>query len=75
MYGNKKILAMSWMNVAKSCGDLFYTPKSLPGCFCGNIWFTAKNTVDAKITSRFCFLLIRKNARRSVFTVRAYDFF
>ena len=25
---------MSWMNVAKSYGDLFYTPKSLPGCFC-----------------------------------------
>ena len=21
---------MSWMNVAKSYGDLFYTPKSLP---------------------------------------------
>ena len=30
MYGNKKTSAMSWMNVAKSYGDLFYTPKSLP---------------------------------------------
>ena len=29
-YGNKKISVMSWMNVAKSYGDLFYTPKSLP---------------------------------------------
>ena len=29
-YGNKKISAMSWMNVIKSYGDLFYTPKSLP---------------------------------------------
>ena len=32
-YGNKKISAMFsayWMNVAKSYGDLFYTPKSLP---------------------------------------------
>ena len=32
-YGNKKISAMSsayWMNVAKSYGDLLYTPKSLP---------------------------------------------
>ena len=43
MYGNKKISDMSWMNVAKSYGDLFYTPKSLPGCFCGVILLTAKN--------------------------------
>ena len=28
-YGNKKISDMSWMNVAKSYSDLFYTPKSL----------------------------------------------
>ena len=29
-YGNKKISAMSWLNVAISYGDLFYTTKSLP---------------------------------------------
>ena len=30
------------MNIDKSYGDLFYTPKSLPGCFCSEILLTAK---------------------------------
>ena len=42
MYGNMKISAMSRMNVAKSYGDLFYIPKSLPGCFCSVILLRAK---------------------------------
>ena len=42
-YGNKKISVMSWMNVAKSYGDLLYTPKSLPGCFCSVILLTGTN--------------------------------
>ena len=32
----------SWMNVAKSYSYLFYTSKSLPGCFCSVILLTAK---------------------------------
>ena len=29
--------------IRESYGDLFYTPKSLPGCFCSVILLTAKN--------------------------------
>ena len=42
-YGNKNISAITWMNIAITYGDLFYTPKSLPGCFCSEILLTAKN--------------------------------
>ena len=31
------------MNVAKSYGDFFYIPKSLPGCFSSVILLTANN--------------------------------
>ena len=41
-YGNKKTSAMSWMNVAKCYGDLFYTTKSLPGFFWSEVLLTAK---------------------------------
>ena len=35
-------LHIGWA-LSKSYGDLFYTPKSLPGCFCSVMLLTAKN--------------------------------
>ena len=34
-----------WMNVAKSYGDLFYNPISLPGCFLAKICLQLEKSV------------------------------